>query len=884
MGTGLSIDGLASGFNTTEVIDQIMAVERRSVTLLEARQVRANTQLTAFRALNTKLLGVLSDARGLARPQSFAAKNVAVSDETVLTASASTAAVAGTYTLSVNALARSHQVASQGYADTNATSVGTGEIQIQVGDGETVTIEIDGTNNTLAGVRDAINSSDAGVTASILNDGSDAVPYRLLLTASESGADNTIAVTTDLTGGTGVNPSWIDDVVPDPANGYAGTATSGGTYTGASDKTYTIRITKGGDLSQARYRVSEDGGLTWGSTIDFAGAATIYVFDDLRSTDLGVDVTFENVAFSVNDEFTVDAYAETTYPIEALAPEFSSASISDAVADDGNTYAGTATSAGIYTGTANSSYLIDIVTGGDLATATYRISEDGGATWGSTLALAGGTIDVYDDAHGSDLGVDATFTDATFAAGDRFVLDAFVPTVQEAADAEIAVGSGDGQITITSASNTVTEALPGLSLSLHEADPGETVTIDVTNDTASIEQRIRAFVGHYNEVVDFIREQTRYDQESNAAGPLLGNSSVMEIHNDLRRAVLGTVPGLAAGENGLFAIGISVGTTGKLSIDGSALAEALEDDVDAVARLFQASGESTHAKIEFIAASSDTVSTTAGYQVAITQAAARGRLTGASIADPALGGVTIDETNDKLVLAVNGVSSSVLTLSHKTYGSGSELAAEVAAKIADSEAALAGVEVVFTDEGATGYFEIRTDGYGSGYSVELGDNPSNTAATLLGLADGTATEGADVAGTIDGAAAEGTGRILKATSTTSPAEGLQLEVTLDEDEVGTGVSALVTVVKGIGKQAHGLLTYLTDPVDGYVKTKEDRYSGQVESYRSQIERKEAMLAKRRERLVKRFARLESVISSLRNQETFLTSQLASISSMMAGSS
>ena len=760
MSSTFSIGGLASGFDTEQIIEAMMAVERRGVTLLETRQARANSQLAAFRGLNAKLLAVQSSANLLARSSTFASKTVSVSDETILAATAGSTAAAGSYAVTVTALARAHQLASQGFADTNSTTVGTGDIQIQVGDGETVTVEIDEANNTLDGLRDAINQAEAGVSASILHDGSDAVPYRLLLTADLTGTDNTIAVTANLSGGT--------------------------------------------------------------------------------------------------------------------APEFHANAISDVVADDGNTYAGTATSGGSYTGTANRTYLVEIVAGGDLASATYRASEDGGTTWGSTLALAGGTIDVYDDAHGSDLGVDATFTDATFAAGDRFTVDAFVPTVQAAADAELIVGSGAGQIAVTAASNTVTSVLPGVTLELAKADADETVEITIANDTATMMQTVQAFVNNYNSVVDYVREQTRYDTETGQAGILLGNPAVLSIQQGLRNAVLGTVPGLATGSNGLYAVGVSVSATGRLSLDSSELADALDDDIDAVARLFQASGESTHAKIAFVSATSDTRSNAAGYTVQITQAATRGALAGTSIADPAIGGLSIDATNDKLVLEVNGVATSVLSLSHGTYESGTELANEIAAKIAGSDNAVVPVEVVFVDEGATGYLELRTQGYGSGYSVALGENPSNSAASALGLTGATATEGQDVAGTIDGFEADGSGRMLRATDTSSQAQGLCLEVTLEPDEVGTGVDAVVPVVKGVAKQTSDLLDYLTDPVDGYVKSKEDRYNTQLESYAAQIERKEELLAKRRERLVARFVRLEQALSSLQSQSSYLSAQLASL--------
>jgi flagellar hook-associated protein 2 len=761
----VSVEGLISGLNTSDIIDKLMAAERRPIELIQSRQTRANSQLAALRALSARLLAFKTSAKALASPIAFGAKSVSVSDETLLTASASSSVAPGTYALTVNALARAHQIASQGFADTNAATVGTGTIEIQAGDGKTSTVTVDATNNTLAGLRAAINAAGAGVTASIVNDGSDAVPFRLILTSRSAGTANEISIATDLTGGE--------------------------------------------------------------------------------------------------------------------APEFAANSISDAVPDEGNTYSGTAASSGAYTGTSSKSYLIEIVHGGALAEATYRVSENGGQTWGSTLALAAGTIHVYDDAHGSDLGVDATFTDETFAAGDRFTIDAFVPTLQAPSDAELVIGSGDGKITVKSSSNTVTNVLPGLTLNLKKADPDEMVEITVANDTAAIRQKIQSFVDQYNGIANFIREQTRYNPETGQAGILLGDSAAMKIQQDLRNAVLRTVPGLPAPFNGLYAIGISVSATGQLSIDSTELNEALQDHLDEVARLFQASGTSTHAKISFVAVTDATASSSAGYSVQVTQAATRGQLAGAAIADPALGGLTIDETNDKLVLQINGVSTSVLSLAHKTYQSGAELAREIAAAIQDSENAVIGTEVVFVDEGATGHFELRTDGYGSGYTVELGQNPSNSAATVLGLADGASTEGQDVAGTIDGFAAEGSGRILKATNTNSRAEGLRLEVTLEPGEIGDGVDAVVTVLKGVAKLSDDLLDYLTDTTAGYVKTREDRFTDQLESFSAQIERQEARLEKRRQQLVERFTRMEQALSSLQSQSSLLTSQFAALASLRA---
>ncbi len=88
-------------------------------------------------------------------------------------------------------------------------------------------------------------------------------------------------------------------------------------------------------------------------------------------------------------------------------------------ASSANTYEGEMTTSGDFTGNSEKEYLVRIISGGDIGTAQYQISEDGGETWGSELTLTG-NIAVYDDVNGEDLGVQASFTSGTFAEGDEF--------------------------------------------------------------------------------------------------------------------------------------------------------------------------------------------------------------------------------------------------------------------------------------------------------------------------------------------------------------------------------------------------------------------------------------------------------------------------------
>ncbi|MCD4829264.1 MAG: hypothetical protein K8R90_07570 [Candidatus Cloacimonetes bacterium] len=87
-----------------------------------------------------------------------------------------------------------------------------------------------------------------------------------------------------------------------------------------------------------------------------------------------------------------------------------------------NTYDGDATSSGDFTGDEKMSYLVRVVSAGDLGVAQYQVSEDGGETWGNTHTLTG-NIDVFDDVNGQDLGVRLGLTDGTFAEGDQFRID-----------------------------------------------------------------------------------------------------------------------------------------------------------------------------------------------------------------------------------------------------------------------------------------------------------------------------------------------------------------------------------------------------------------------------------------------------------------------------
>jgi flagellar hook-associated protein 2 len=192
-----SVGGLMSGINYNEMIDQIMTLERKPITLMQGRQTDYNKKISVYGDLSSKLAALKTAAEGMKTATSFYARAAASSDATVFGATAASSAAAGNYSITVTALAQAHRVASSPVAaETSTVSVASGNFSFHVGAaGATTTVAVDATT-TLANLRDAINAQNGDAEATIINDGTG---YRLVLTSRTSGVDNPVTVTENVT-------------------------------------------------------------------------------------------------------------------------------------------------------------------------------------------------------------------------------------------------------------------------------------------------------------------------------------------------------------------------------------------------------------------------------------------------------------------------------------------------------------------------------------------------------------------------------------------------------------------------------------------------------------------------------------------------------------
>ncbi|MEZ5563334.1 MAG: flagellar filament capping protein FliD [Gammaproteobacteria bacterium] len=202
-----------------------------------------------------------------------------------------------------------------------------------------------------------------------------------------------------------------------------------------------------------------------------------------------------------------------------------------------------------------------IVTGTDGAHLVVTATKTGVAN-AITLAVSGG---------------DGGLSPFVYAAGGP---SNTMTQLDAATDAALVI---DG-IAVSSATNTVTDAIQGVSLNLLSAKPGTTLALDIGYDTNGAKGLVGNFVNNYNKLIDTITELTKYNVDTRDAAPLLGDATVRGIRDQLRReisSVAGNVDAVS-----LASIGVTTQINGKLAVDATKLDAAIADDFNAVGGLF----------------------------------------------------------------------------------------------------------------------------------------------------------------------------------------------------------------------------------------------------------------------------------------------------------
>jgi flagellar hook-associated protein 2 len=193
--------GLGSGVLNSDLVDQLVQAERAPTeNRLTQKTEQTQALLSAYGKLRSAVTELRLPMRQLSAPDNLKAFSANSSNEGIGVSVDSTKASRGTYSVEVTSLAGAQALASRDvFADRDATSVGQGTLTLNVGD-KTTNLTIDSSNDTLQGLANAINDSDAGVSAGVIDTGNG---FQLVLSADETGTANAVSISVSGdTGGT----------------------------------------------------------------------------------------------------------------------------------------------------------------------------------------------------------------------------------------------------------------------------------------------------------------------------------------------------------------------------------------------------------------------------------------------------------------------------------------------------------------------------------------------------------------------------------------------------------------------------------------------------------------------------------------------------------
>ncbi|MBW7990850.1 MAG: hypothetical protein FVQ84_12655 [Planctomycetes bacterium] len=673
----LRFPGLSTGIDTGKLIEQMMAIERRSLNMFEERISIWQERQDALNTLETKLTNLRNSVRALSDADALRAFSVASSDTDKLTADASYNAFEGNHNVVINQLANGERFVHATGKEYTEDYVGTGTFIYSYNNKET-SITTTATTSLTDMVGLINNDADnPGVTASLLyyNDA-----YHLVLNGNDAGSDYKITINS------GSTEVWQagSELTDNSDNAALSTTIVGLDQFGSNplEGGEVIEITGNDHFGNSIAQL--DIPLTDNTKISHIIAEIEDAFDG------NVKATFENGKIVVTDtaDGTSSLSITLTYNANGSAATLSLPTMAVST-EGGNTTAnltGFATSDFTLTQSAQDSKLkVDgyptvtavseeqtlNLTSGNTNNGTYTLTYNGETTSAIAFDANKDVIQAAINALSHVNSGDITVTETGVAGiDDGDVIFTFKDTLGDVpmilADDSALSGPSTPILGVTEttkgidayisrSSNTVDDVIYGVALHLHDTTTAGGEGITLTRDIASVKDKISKMVDGYNFAVEFIQEKTGYNDTLKTAGLLMGDYVVSTIRQQIRRPLLSQTNGFIEDIDTFLTpghLGLELDREGKLSFDANVFDEAIAEDYMSVLALIGAdkTGSSDSNTIEFNNAHSNY--TTAGsYRVKVTYDAS-GNIDTASI--------KLSSENDSLYRAAT-ISGNIIT-------------------------------------------------------------------------------------------------------------------------------------------------------------------------------------------------------------------------------
>ncbi|GLY27023.1 flagellar filament capping protein FliD [Kineosporia sp. NBRC 101731] len=416
----------------------------------------------------------------------------------------------------------------------------------------------------------------------------------------------------------------------------------------------------------------------------------------------------------------------------------------------------------------------------------------------------------------------------------------------EGTDAEISIGgSGSNAYTVTSATNTFTDVAQGLSFTVGKVEAG--VTVGSSVDTTKVTDQVSGVVTNINNLLSSIATNTAWDPATKKGGPLLGDSTVRA----LQQQILSTVAGMNTP-------GLTVTSGGQVTFDKATFDTAFKSDPTGTMAAYGASSSfsGVSASATYTRA---TAATQAGdYPINVTSLAKAEQW---QVIPPGTGVV------GRTVALLRG-SSTI-----KYDAAPGDDAAAVAAKL-NTMLAQSGMGITAAAD-VSGNLTFTSTNPGSAGAFDVEFTETATGSAVSGATVSQTAEGADIKGTINGIEATGIGNILTVPpASEDPAAGLSITVNSNT----TGLIGDLTYKPGLAQQLGSLFSQMSDSQTGTLVQAQTTAKTQVKDLQTQIDAWTDRLAAYRTTVTAKFTAMESSLSALKAQQSSLASFFNSSSS------
>ncbi|MEO8633705.1 MAG: flagellar filament capping protein FliD [Gemmatimonadales bacterium] len=428
--------------------------------------------------------------------------------------------------------------------------------------------------------------------------------------------------------------------------------------------------------------------------------------------------------------------------------------------------------------------------------------------------------------------------------------------VQAGTDAVFSING----VPLTRTSNTVTDALAGVTLQLTAAELGAVTTLTVDRSGSSAKSAMTAVTDAYNAVAAFLKEQGTPPADTATKPVLYGESLLRIARGSLPSTLQRFIGGAAIDLNSAGLAGLSLQADGKLALDSAKFDALFSGRLADLRSLFQQQGSTTTGVgLTYLAAPMSVSDGT--YPVTITTLATRATVTGAGLA----GGIFSDDATPDTMTVTDAATAKTATITLTDGMTSTQIAAALTAAFT-----AAGLGLTATDSG--GQVTLDQPLYGSSGSITVAYTAGGTLSGTLPIAAGVYA-GVDVAGTINGEAATGAGQSLVSAVGTTVA-GLSLLYS------GTtlGAAGTATISLGTGALLERMLDDMVQSTTGVLSKRESSLTEQMTTLNKRADAIDARLERRRASLTKQYVNMEIAISKLQNSSSSLLATINNVNS------